>query len=171
VIAGQGGLTKLGAGTLDLLGNLSLANGIATYTGNTVVSAGTLKTDTRQAGTASITVGDGATFHLRVANAGTALLTTSLTTGVTTGGKINFDLNAMGNPLVAPINTASLTTHGTTTLAVLGATTPGTFSLIDYDLDGSGPIGGSGFAGFTSQPAAPRLPAISSTTSSPARWT
>jgi hypothetical protein len=46
-----------------------------------------------------------------------------------------------------PLATTNLTTHGSNILSIIGATTAGTFPVIDY----SGAIGGSGFGGFTLQ--------------------
>jgi autotransporter-associated beta strand protein len=50
-VTGTGGLTKAGGGTLELLGRP------ATYSGDTLVSAGTLRTSTLHSGKANITVG------------------------------------------------------------------------------------------------------------------
>jgi autotransporter-associated beta strand protein len=137
-VAGVGGLTKSGTGVLNLLGAV-------TYQGPTVVSAGTLNTSTAQTGTTAVTVGDGANFNLRVASAGSALVVPTLTLGSTTGGRITFDLGALGNPTLAPISAAAFSTRGTSNLTIVGGVSSGTIPLIDYD----GTIGGGGFGSLS----------------------
>lgn len=137
-IAGVGGLTKAGAGTLTLLG-------LNTYSGPTVVNAGTLITSTTQNGTSSITVADSANLTVRIASPGTTLTVPALTLGTSTGGQITIDLGANGNPTAAVISANTVTTKGTTTLEITGATAAGTFPLLDY----TGTLGGAGFQGLT----------------------
>lgn len=141
-VNGVGGLTKTGGGTLDLRGR-NLA-----YGGPTVVSAGTLRLPTGAAYTTpSITIADNAILNVLIRNAGESISTTSLTIGSATGATINLDLNALGNPISAPIATSTFSASNGTKLVIVGNTTPGTFPLIEY----GGTIGGAGFAGLTLQ--------------------
>ena len=147
LISGTGSLTKTGNGTLDLLGNASTFLENANYTGDTIVAAGTLRTDTRQLNTSSITVGDGATLGLRTLVPGNSLTTPVINLGSATGGTVAFDLSGNGNPSAAPLSTTTLTTGGANTLSIIGDVTTGTFPLIAY----TGAIGGAGFGGLTLQ--------------------
>ena len=139
---GNGGLTKTGAGTLDLRGR-SIG-----YTGDTIVSAGTLRLPTGLLyATPSIAIADGANLGVRVVNIGESVTSTTVTLGSATGGTISFDLNALGNPTSAPLVTTNFSTSAGSKLVIVGDTTAGTFPLIDF----TGPIGGTGFGGLTLQ--------------------
>jgi autotransporter-associated beta strand protein len=147
LLSGTGGLTKTGNGTLDLLGNTSTFLENANYTGDTIVAAGTLRTDNRQRETSSIAVSDGATLVIRTLVPGGTLSTPVVNLGAATGATMSFDLSGNGNPFTAPLTTGTLTTGGMNTLAIAGDVSPGQFPLIAY----IGPIGGAGFAGLKLQ--------------------
>jgi autotransporter-associated beta strand protein len=141
-VTGPGGLTKTGNGTLDLRGRA------LSYAGDTIVSAGTLRVPAVAGfATPTITIADNATLGVRIPVAGNFIPTTTLTLGSAAGGTISFDLDALGNPIAAPIVPTNFTVSTGSKLVIVGATTPGTFSLIDY----TGAIGGAGFAGLTLQ--------------------
>lgn len=141
-MAGTGGLTKTGAGTLDLR-SLKF-----TYTGNTVVSAGTLRLPTGSSfASPSLTVGDNATLSVNIPTAATTLSVASLTLGNTTGGTLSIEIPASGNPTAAPVTPTSFVVNTGSKLAISGTIVPGTFPAIDY----AGTIGGAGFAGLTLQ--------------------
>lgn len=141
-VSGPGGLVKTGAGLLDLLGRL------IDYAGDTVVSGGTLRTAVgAQSTAANITVADAATLALRIPVAGSTLTTQTVTLGSANGATLSFDLADQGNPTVAPLVTSTITANGTNTLAIIGATTPGSFPLIDYN----GTFGGGGFGALRLQ--------------------
>lgn len=102
------GITKAGAGTLTITN----AN---TYTGPTVVNAGTLIAGTTSSGNGSYTVGDGATLDVAVGSMGQSLNMSSLTVGATSGATLQFDVGLLGNPTTAPIHlgAGALTVNGT----------------------------------------------------------
>jgi fibronectin-binding autotransporter adhesin len=122
----DGGLTKLGAGTLTL-------SGLSSYTGDTSVEAGAVSVTTAVSlGTGGISIADGAALNLAVAGAvDTQFTTSSLTLGASS---LAIDLVGFGNPSLAPLAVGG-------TVAVGGATTidfatltpaPGTIPLISY---------------------------------------
>jgi autotransporter-associated beta strand protein len=138
-VDGTGGLTKIGNGTLDL-------RSTASYTGDTLAAAGTLRTSTLQTNTASVTVADNATLSVRIPQPGTTLTTPAFTLGTgATGAKLIIDLNGLGNPAAAPLTAPAFTANGSSEITILGAVTNGVFPLIDYD----GAIGGAGIGSFT----------------------
>jgi autotransporter-associated beta strand protein len=137
-LAGDGGLIKLGNGVLDLLGTPA-------YLGSTVVGAGTLRTSTAQTGTSSVSVSDGATFHLRVGAPGQSFTTPAFQLGTTTGANLAFDLGTQGNPILAPLTATAFSNSAGSKIAVVGTIAPGVFPLIDY----TDPLGGAGFGGLS----------------------
>ena len=133
---GGGTLTKLGNGTLTL-------SGPNTYTGPTVVSAGTVFTGTGSAASGGYTVADNAGFGVLVQNANQQYNTASLTLGSSAGASLNFNLGSFGNPAVgaAPLNVSgALTANGTITVNIIdGLPQIGQFPLVHYSsLGGSG---------------------------------
>ncbi len=126
---GTGGtLTKLGSGTMTLVG----AN---TYTGNTIVSNGTLIVGTK-AGTQSInyTVADTGGFGVVAQSVGGVVNASSLTLGGATGGTLSFNLSSFGNPSSALLNVSgTLTANGTFTVNFPAPTIAvGTIPLLQY---------------------------------------
>ena len=113
IIAGPGGLTKTGNGTLQLT-----AASASTYTGDTIVGQGRLLTTPAQVAGAVIVLGS-ATLGVDLTTAGTTLLSTSLDTA--TGSTIQLGTGALGNPFAPVIATGALTINGPTTLRVSGS--------------------------------------------------
>jgi autotransporter-associated beta strand protein len=114
----DGGLTKLGAGTLTLAAATGLGGAITnTYNGPTVVSAGTLILGNAAsvANSTSITVTTGATI-----NAGSGTLTLTAGQILCGGGSVTGSLDAGPGGVVAPAGgsrtTARLTVSGNITL-------------------------------------------------------
>lgn len=108
-----GGLTKLGAGTLTLSGNLS-------YAGSTVVSNGNLMISVPNTfASSSCTVYCGATFGVVFTEANAQLSVPTLTFGVT-GGGLNFDFAGTGGQAAAPLYVNSLIANGPVTINVAG---------------------------------------------------
>ncbi|MHA3774044.1 autotransporter-associated beta strand repeat-containing protein [Verrucomicrobiota bacterium sgz303538] len=131
---------KEGAGTWVL-------NGANTYTGSTNVKQGTLITNTASTGGGAVTVSDGATFGVRIADAGQKFQTSALTVGTATGsgGNLAFDLGAIGNPTIGVINTGSLSLNGSVKVAVSGTNLSiGTIKLVSY-----GTLSGAGFGALS----------------------
>lgn len=126
------GITKLGSGTLAL-------TNASTYSGPTTVSNGTLVVSAASAGNSSYTINDNATLDVSVPTVGQALAMNGLTLGATTGGILQFDVGALGNPTTAPINLGggTLTINGSGNLisfASLSAITnyPVVIPLVHY---------------------------------------
>lgn len=137
-ISGTGTVTHAGTGTTTLTGALS-------YSGATSVNAGTLISTPSQTGATTVTVSDGATFGVKLLNAGTTFSADSVTTGTSSGATLLFDTGAFGNPSAPIMNAATLTPNALTTLRVTGSNlAAGTFTLLDY-----GTLGGLSVAGFT----------------------
>ena len=139
-ISGPGGLTKTGTGTLVLT-----AASASNYTGDTIVSQGTLLTTTSQIAGAII-IGGGTTFGVSIANPGTTLSGASLTAA--SGANVTLDTGALGNPFSPVITVGTLNIGGPVTLKITGSalTTASGIPLISY----TGSIGGAGgFAGLT----------------------
>ena len=122
----DGGLTKVGIGTLTLTG----ANA---YTGGTTISAGTLNVTTAATlGSGGVTVADNASFAVTVTGAvDTQLSAATLTLG---SSGISINLADLGNPTLAPLAVTgafSITGSSTLNLTTL-APAVGTIPLISY---------------------------------------
>ena len=124
---GGGGLTKAGTGTLALTGANS-------YTGPTLINAGTLALRTDSSGASgNYTVASGAQLSVSVLYLNAQLNLANMTCASPTN-TLGFDLGAFGNPSVAPLNvTGNLAVNGTVSINVAD-TTPqiGQFPLIKY---------------------------------------
>jgi autotransporter-associated beta strand protein len=134
-----GGLTKFGSGTL------TIGSAPGTYTGPTVVNAGTLALNTTNHTGGSIVVSNNAALQVTLATA-TTMNASSLalgTLGASLGGTntLNFNLGT-GNPGISVMNASSLAATGTVNVAVSGSGfSIGTVHLIQY----SGSIAGNDF--------------------------
>jgi fibronectin-binding autotransporter adhesin len=159
VIADNGlglGITKAGNGTLIL-------NGANTYSGPTTVNAGTLMVSTASTGAGPYTSGDGGTLGVKVASTGQALNMSSLTLGATTGGALQFDLGALGNPTsaaTAPIHvTGALTVNGANSISLTSVSAITNFPVV-IPLISYGSASGN-LAGFTTGTFPASTPAFS----------
>lgn len=124
LLDGGGGLTKLGAGTLAL-------NGYNYYTGDTVVSNGTLIVSASSLlGGGNVMVADNATFS--VTNDGGSLSVPSLTLGSSGGSALQFNF-PYGNAYSATVIAGNLTANGSVAVNITGTgLTAGQFPLIQF---------------------------------------
>jgi autotransporter-associated beta strand protein len=134
--AGTGGLTKHGLGTLTL-------KGTNTYTGDTLVNAGTLVVGAAHAAPGMITVADGAELGFLSDAVGVTVGVPAATLGSTAGGGlVALFTGRTGNPTGPAGYITNLTVHGTVPVSLsLGGVQPGTVPLVRYaTLSGSGTI-------------------------------
>jgi autotransporter-associated beta strand protein len=133
VAATDGGLTKLGTGTLML-------SGANAYTGPTVVSNGTLVL-TAGSYTGALSLNDGVT--LRLGSAAVQMQPASFSEGSSVGSATN-EFSLVSSTTQAPIRTGVLTLQGTTTVNILSGTffAGRTYPLIHY----TSSTGAGGFA-------------------------
>jgi autotransporter-associated beta strand protein len=110
----DGKLTKLGAGTLTLLGPCA-------YSGSTMVSGGKLVFQGSKSGSGDITVSDGAA--LGVFATSSQITPGTLTLGTSSGATLEFD--NLNSTTTAPIATGMLSAAGTITINVNGNSLPG----------------------------------------------
>ncbi len=127
-LAGTGGLTKEGTGSLALTGPGS-------FTGPIQIAAGTLSLSTAHAGGGSIGIAADATLGVSLAAPLTQLTTSALSVGQ--GSAITIDLGSFGNPDpgYAPLNVVgALTTGGAAATINFATLAPaaGTIPLVKY---------------------------------------
>ncbi|HEV2691609.1 MAG TPA: autotransporter-associated beta strand repeat-containing protein [Verrucomicrobiae bacterium] len=127
VISGTGGLLVDGSGTL----NLNAAN---TYTGNTVISGGTLVYSPNTVGYSTInglTINGGGKVTVN-ANNGTPLPVSSLTLNSNSLLNLSYDFSG-GNPTAAAVGATTISRTGTNTIRISGfGAAVGQFPLISY---------------------------------------
>lgn len=137
VLAGTGGLTKIGSGTLTL-------SGYNSFTGTTSVLDGTLQALTNGALAGACSVADGATLLVNGDPYGTWTTPDLLLADGSKVSVMNVDsLDYMG-PAVTTTN--SLVPTGTVSIGLPGTLRVGDFPLIGYPAGGS--IGGDGIEAF-----------------------
>ncbi len=125
-LQGNGGLTKLGTGTLTL-------TGINYYSGPTVVSNGTLATSSMSfLGGGAITVANDA--NLSLAFTGTPLSASTLTVGSSVTNSLSLDLGTSPFPGANPvISVNTLNGTGTALINITGSGfAPGSYPLIGF---------------------------------------
>jgi autotransporter-associated beta strand protein len=144
---GGGGLTKLGAGTLTLSGNLA-------YSGPTVVSNGTLTVFAPGTlSSSSCTLSGGATFGVVLTEANAQLSVPKLTIGAT-GGGLSLNFAGTGGQPSAPLHVTSLAVNGPVVVNIAGYNfSTGQIPLVQYgSRTGSGSFAlGAVPAGMTAQ--------------------
>lgn len=133
---GTGGLTKNGLGTLTVTGT-------NTYTGDTLVNAGTLVIGAAHAAPGTITVVDGAELGFLSDAAGVTVGIPSAILGTTSGaGLLAQFTGRLGNPTAPAGYVTNLTLNGLVPVSLsLGGIQPGIIPLVRYStLSGSGSI-------------------------------
>ena len=123
---GGGGLTKLGAGVLTLTGANS-------YTGPTLVNAGTLAVRTDSTANGDYSVASGAKLSVAVQSLN-GQLNAANATFASGSPALTLDLGAFGNPVSAPLNVVgTLAVNGTVTVNIADSLPQlGQFPLIQY---------------------------------------
>jgi autotransporter-associated beta strand protein len=125
----DGGLTKIGSGTLTL-------KGVNSFTGGITNQAGGLQFTTQGGKTSSAFVNDNATNIILVAAKGTTVTNQSLALGATGAGTqgLNFNLGTFGLPTAPPLNVAStLSSAGNVAVGITAPILPpGQAALVKY---------------------------------------
>jgi autotransporter-associated beta strand protein len=134
--AGTGGVTKNGLGTLTL-------SGASTYSGLTLVNAGTLILGPAHSAPGSVTVADNAQLGLLSDALGASAKLASAAIGSSTGaGLLAKFTGSLGNPTAPAGYITNLTLNGTVPVSVqLAGLTVGTIPLVRYvTLSGGGAV-------------------------------
>jgi fibronectin-binding autotransporter adhesin len=121
----SGGLTKIGAGTLTL-------SGANTYTGNTVVSTGTLLITPTVQSSSSITVADNANFGVTTSSTTTGAAIGGLTLGVSGASSLSFAYGVSGIPTVPTLTAGAVTINGSAKIKVSGSLSVGAYPVLKY---------------------------------------
>lgn len=122
----DGGLTKRGTGAL------TLAEAFSSYTGPTVVSAGTLGVSPNSAASLNQLTVSNAALRLTVNGGVASVNAASLTLAGTSALNLNYD-QVFGTPVPALNVAGGIAVSGTTTINILGyGWTAGQFPLVDY---------------------------------------
>jgi autotransporter-associated beta strand protein len=138
----DGGLIKLGTGTLTL-------GGVNTYTNTTTVNQGELVIPTSASVAGAIAVAGAGSLGIRVAAQGASLNVSAVTLGTTASHSGSLDINYVATYVDlnnAPLTVGSLSANGTNTINinVTNALSPGQYPLIKY----SGSLASGVFSAF-----------------------
>ncbi|HEY1787867.1 MAG TPA: autotransporter-associated beta strand repeat-containing protein, partial [Verrucomicrobiae bacterium] len=130
-----GGLIKVGSGILALTGQNS-------YSGNTVISNGTLIVVTGTGTSGNYVAEDNTAFGIILGSANGQVTAPAVTLGNSLGAAVDFNLGGFGNPSSAPLSASAVTASGTITINITEDSSPlvGQFPLIQS----SSAIAGSG---------------------------
>ena len=125
----DGGLTKIGSGTLTLTGT-------NTFNGSLTNSAGTLVFNNNGSYN-NVVIGDNASNQVNLVTAGTSLTNNTLTVGTSGSGTqgLNFNLGTFGNPTVPlmVVNGAVTNNSGSVVVSLIAPLlSPGTIPLMQY---------------------------------------
>ncbi len=121
-------ITKIGTGTETL-------SGANTYTGDTVVKAGTLVASTAATGSGNYSVSNNAALGVSVVSPGTTLNMNGLTFG-SAATAINLNTGTNGNPIAPIVNVSGgLAMNGNVNLSLsgVGLTAGGPFTVLTYN--------------------------------------